>query len=395
MSDTLDEDGLTLETLTELKSDLVTDFKNIYGSDINVDSDTPDGQLIGIIAQIATDIREIISNIYNSMDPDTASGSTLDQRCAINGIQRKSGTFTIVPITVATTKNAFLIGLDDSSESVDDIPSGIFTIKDDSGNLFYLLASITTEIGSQTLSFRAADIGNVSVTAGTITTIVTVTAGISSVINDSSVTQQGVDEETDANLRVRRQLAIGKTSQGYTDSIATTISELDDVESVIVNENDTDTEDANGIPAHSIWIVVQGGSDDDIAAAIYAKRPAGVGMKGDEEVYIERADTSEVVMYFDRPTDVPLYIKFTLASSSSGTIDTDIIKTDIVNNVLYDIGDSATTDTIITYLKTLSNKYIITECRVSTDNTNWYETITAPSLKDRFTLSTANIEITT
>jgi hypothetical protein len=92
---------------------------------------------------------------------------------------------------------------------------------------------------------------------------------------------------------------------------------------------------------------------------------------------------------------VPLYIKFTIALSGSGIIDTAAIKTAIVDNILYNIGENATTDKIITYLKNLSNKYIITGCQISTDNTNWYETITIPSLKDRFTLSTANIEITT
>jgi len=395
MSDTLDENGLTLETLPELKSGLISDYKDIYGSDINVASDTPDGQTLAILAQIATDIREIIQNVYNSFDPDMASGSVLDQRCAINGIQRKSGTFTIVPVVVTTTKAVALIGLDGSSESVNNIPSGVFTIKDNSGNLFYLISSVTTETGPQSLSFRAANIGNVSVTAGTITTIATVTAGITSVINNAGVTQQGVDEETDANLRVRRQAAVGRTSQGYTDSLSTAISELDNVESVIVNENYTNSEDSNGIPAHSIWVVVQGGTDDDIAAAIYAKRPAGVGMKGDEEIYLMRENGFEIIIKFDRPVDVPLYIRFTMALSGSGIIDTAAIKTAIVDNISYNIGEGATTDVIVTFLKTLSNKYIITGCEISINDTDWFETIAVPSLKDKFTLSTANIDITT
>ena len=395
MSDTLDEDGLTLESLSDITTYLTDSFKTIYGDDINTDSDSPDGQMIGIFAQAARDLRDIVQDVYGSFDPDTATGSTLDQRCAINGLQRKSGTFTTLPIDVVATDTVALIGLDDSSESTTDIPSGVFTVKDDSGNLFYLIASVTTSVGTQSLSFRAADLGSVSVTAGTITTISTVTAGISSVVNTASVTQQGTDEETDTALRMRRQAGVGRTSQGYTDSIETAIAELDDVDAVVVNENDTDSEDSDGIPAHSIWVVVQGGDDDEIAAAIYAKRPAGVGMKGDEEIYVTRENGDQAVMYFDRPISVPLYLKFTIALSGSGTIDTDTLKTDIVDNIIYDIGDSATTDTIISYLKGLSSNYIISECAVSTDDTNWYEIIAAPSLQDRFTLSTDNITITT
>jgi len=395
MSDVLDENGLSLQSLSDLTTALKTDAKNIYGDDIVVDSDTPDGQTIGILAQAAEDLREIAQEIYNSFNPDNASGSVLDQRCAINGVQRKSGTFTLVPITVVASAIVSLIGLDNSSDSTTDIPSGVFTVKDDSGNLFYLLTSTTTAVGSQSLPFRAADIGAVNVTAGTITTISTVTVGITSVENTSSVTQRGVDEETDAELRTRRQYSTGKTSQGYTDSIESAISELTGVTAVVVNENDTDSEDSNGIPAHGIWVIVQDGNDDEIAAAIYAKRPAGIAMKGDEEINITRVNGDDAVMKFDRPVSVPLYLKFTIALSGSGTIDTDVLKTDIVDNIPFDIGDSATNDTIISYLKSLSNKYIITVCRLSTDNTNWYETITAPALKERFTLSTTNITITT
>ena len=98
MSDTLDETGLTLQGLTDLVNGLVADLQNIYGSDINVDPDSPDGQAINIIAQFGIDMREVLQSIYASFDPDQASGTTLDQRVALNGVQRNGGTFTIVPI---------------------------------------------------------------------------------------------------------------------------------------------------------------------------------------------------------------------------------------------------------------------------------------------------------
>lgn len=390
--DKLDTNGLTIKTLSDLKTELTADLKTIYGDDINVDSDTPDGQIIGILCQAGRDLREILSSVCSSFDPEQASGTLLDERVNINGITRKGATFTITPVNITVDRTVNLVGLDDASEAID-FSSDVYQVKDDAGTKFALLSSVTITAGTHSLEFRAVNIGNVAVTINTITTPVTAVAGVTAISNTASLTQQGEDEETDAALRIRRERSVSLTSQGYTDAIEAAIKDLDDVTACIVNENDTDSTDSDGVPAHSIWVIVEGGDDDEIAQAIYSKRPAGIGMKGDEEIYVTRANGTTAVMKFDRSVTVDLYVHMSVSLAGSGSVDTDYIKEQLVSRISYAIGDNASSDSFVCLIKDLSAKYTITGCEISIDNTNWYETITCPTPQSRFVLDVSRITI--
>src|SRR5947209_4720642 len=112
MPDSLSATGLTVKTAAEITSDLTTGFQQAYGSDINTDQNSPDGQIIGILTQENVDLRELIAQVNASFDPDQAQGSVLDQRVAINGIAREGGTYTNQPIDITVTATVNLQGLD-------------------------------------------------------------------------------------------------------------------------------------------------------------------------------------------------------------------------------------------------------------------------------------------
>ena len=105
MTDVVDSNGLQVSSNTELVSQLTTSFQNIYGNDINIGQNSPDGQMINIFAQGGTDIRELLVQLYNSFDPDNCSGRLLDERCALNNVFRKAGTFTTVLKVVKELRN--------------------------------------------------------------------------------------------------------------------------------------------------------------------------------------------------------------------------------------------------------------------------------------------------
>jgi len=140
MADTFDENGLTIDSLEDLTTGLIGDMRIIYGNDINVNSDSPDGQLINIFCQMAIDLRELLQKINASFDPDQAEGKILDQRVAINHITRKGATYTYTDIDIVITKAVTLQGLDDQlSEAEPD--NNPFTVKDDAGTKYYLVES--------------------------------------------------------------------------------------------------------------------------------------------------------------------------------------------------------------------------------------------------------------
>lgn len=392
MSDVLNENGLTLKTLTDIIDDLETDLKAIYGDDINIDADSPDGQAINIFAQAAIDLREVLQSIYASMDPNQAQGVVLDQRVALNGIQRNAGTFTVVPVIITVDRSVSLVGMDDESESTD-IPSGVYTIKDNAGTQFVLLDSVTLSAGSTTVDFRAANIGAVEVSVGSLTTPVTVIAGVVSVNNTSGATTQGVDEETDTQLRIRREKSLAIVATGYLDSIEAALLSVDGVTEAVVYENYTDTIDADGIPPHSIWAIVEGGTDADIAAVLYAKKTAGAGFLGDEEVDVPRTYGRTYPVKFDRATEEDLYVQFSI-SLPGGVIDTDALAADIVENVTWELGADAVGSVLTAYVMSLNSRYQVSAMAVSKDGLSYLEIVSPTSKGGRFVMATTRISIT-
>lgn len=395
MPDTLDENGLTIKTLTEIVAELESGMKTIYGDDINVDPDSPDGQMINLFAQACIDIREVIEDIYAGMDPDQATGVVLDQRVAINGLMRNGGTYTVAPVEITVDRAVSLIGLDALSDALEaDFPAGVYTVKDDAGTQYVLLDSVNiAAAGTATYDFRAVNIGAVLVEVGTITTPVTVIAGVTAIANASAASVQGVDEESDATLRIRRRKSVAIASEGYLDSIESNILALDGVTACVVDENATNITDANGTPAHYIWVIVEGGDEDEIAAAIYATKSSGSGMRGSTVVSVPRPNSRTIDISFDRPTDEDLYIRFSVVEKNGGVIDTDNLAELIVENVIYNVGDSASADDIIAYVKSVNTDYRVTGMEVSANGSTWYEVVAPTAVNYKFVLSTARISI--
>ena len=392
MSDVLDDTGLSLKTLPTIVAELVASLKGIYGSDINVDPDSPDGQAINIFAQAAIDLREVLADIYSGLDPDQASGIVLDQRVAYNGIIRTPGSFTIVPVDITVDRNVSLVGLDADPNTID-IPAGIFTIKDNAGTQFVLLTSIALTAGLHSLDFRAVNIGAVAVTVATITAPVTVVAGVTLINNSSGATSPGVDEETDAHLRIRREKSISNSASSFLDAIEGNLLAVSGVTAATVYENTTNAVDGDGIPAHSIWAIVEGGSNADIAAMLFAKKSTGAGFKGSVSVNIVRPNGQIYTVNFDRPTDANLWIEFSLAFPG-GIIDTASIKALIVSNIVWGLGQDALSDVVTSYVKSLNSNYRVTNMLLAAASGGpFLEIVPTPSKVNRFVMSTTRIAI--
>lgn len=394
MPDVLDDTGLTLKTLPEITAELVADFKSIYGADINTDPDTPDGQIIGIEAQAAIDLREVLQGIYSGLDPDQASGVILDQRVAYNGIIRTAGSFTIVPVNITVDRSVSLVGLDATPDTID-IPAGVFTIKDNAGTQFVLLTSVTIDgvLIPFLLDFRAVNIGNIAITVGTITAPVTIVAGVTAINNPGGASIQGVDEETDTHLRLRRKKSISNSAESFLDSIEGSLLALSGVTAATVYENTTNATDSDGIPAHSIWAIVEGGAIYDIAAMLFAKKSTGAGFKGSVAVNVVRPNGQVYTVNFDRPTDANLWIEFSL-SLPGGIIDTASIKALIVQNIVWGLGQDALADVVTSYIKSLNSSYRVTNMLLaSAVGGPFLEIVPTPSKVNRFVMSTTRIAI--
>lgn len=383
--------GLETKTRDEIVTELTTALQGIYGADINVASDSPDGQLINIFAQNVVDVLELITQVHNGFNPDTAVGRVLDDRCALNGVIRLGGTYTRTNVTIVTDRALNLAGLDAEIDN----PDGTgYTVSDSNGNEFILEASqVIAGAGTYSYAFRAKNNGKVETVPNTITTPVTIVLGVVSVNNPSVAIYTGIDEETDAALRIRRQKSVSISSKGYLEGLLAALLNINGVTSAFVYENNTGTTDIDGIPSHSIWAIVSGGADADIAQAIYQKRNAGCGMRGAESVVITQVDGSLFEINFDRTATEDLYIEVSGHSVSGAPIDTAYMETQLLSRLVPGVYETITIYDIIFLLQDIEPNYFTDSCFISLNGSVWDNSLKPTAKNKQFVLTPSKTNI--
>ncbi|NDK07878.1 hypothetical protein EOM39_01370 [Candidatus Gracilibacteria bacterium] len=390
----INETGIVIKDLDVILNEVKETLKSIYGIDINLEQNSPDGQFVNIFSQEVRDLLEKIVDVYNSFDPDSAVGVSLDARCAINNIQRQGASYTYTNIDIEVSKALTLQGIDNIDLPSDEIGSDVFTISDESGNEFVLVSTtIFTGAGTTIHSFRAKNIGQVITTIGTINNMVSVIDGVESVNNPASAVITGIDEETDTQLRLRRQNSIYINSNGFKESIISNILNLDEVQDVKVIENKTSAVDIYGVPAHSIWVIVLGGDSTEIANVIYSQRYGG-GTYGDETVTITEIDNNEVDINFDYAINEDLYIKFQIEKLiGDTTIDFDYIKEQLVEKINYKIGQIANKSLIEKIVLDIIDNVYVKDLQISVDDISYFDTLETSTIQHRFVLDTTRMDI--
>lgn len=315
MPNQLTSTGIQVAQLAELQTNFTTSMQGIYGASINLNSNSPDGQAMMIFLQSVLDLENLLVAIYNSFDPDQAFGTTLDMRVAINGIQRQAGTFTVTNETIVTSQACTLPGLDQTA-----LPA--YTVADNAGNQYQLQATQNpSTAGTYVYAFQAVTPGANVTSPNTIVNPVTIVLGVTSVNNPTTYSTLGINEETDAALKIRRQKSVALASQGYLSGLLASLLNINGVSNAYVYENNGATTDANGVPGHSIWVIMSGsGAAAAIATAIYNKRNAGCGMKGGQTYNIAQADGSTFPVNWDNVTPQNLFIEFTIGSLNQTSI---------------------------------------------------------------------------
>lgn len=392
MPNIVDASGLKTKTLAEVRDNILNGgdgypgYYEIYGPNINVGPNSPDGQQINIVAQAAVDMLELLAQIFASFDPDEAIGRVLDARCAINGVVRRGATYTTQEVQVTVTQAVTLAGLDTS-------PLSPFTVADSAGNQFQLVSTYSfVSAGTQTLVFQASVLGPVETVIGTITQIVTTILGVESVNNSAGVLSAGIAEETDAQLRIRRANSVSLPSQGFIEGLTGALLDTDGVTQAIVYENVGSAPDANGIPGHSIWCIVEGGTNAAIADVIYRKRNAGCGMKGAVTVNIPQAPGILFPVKFDRPTPEALWIEFDIVAIT-GVVDDAYIRAQILEFFTYNIGAVADASAIVAFVKALAPNGSISGEGVGFDGITYASLISPTDVNNQFSLVAAHIVI--
>lgn len=267
--------GLTIQQQPDIVAELTTGYTSIYGADINLGPNTPDGQMMNIYATALEDNLELLQSVYNMFNPINAYGVQLDNLAQLLGLIRQAGSYTQAQVLVTVSQAVTLPGQD---VLVANPAATVFTVSDQAGNLYQLLTSHTfSGAGSATLTFVAVDIGQILTAANTITTITTPLLGVTSVNNPSTASDIiGTNEETDSAFRVRMAQSFQMAAYGPADALRATLLNVPGVADAFVPDNDTGGI-IEGVFANGIMTIVNQGAvaDATIAQVIYSKKGAG------------------------------------------------------------------------------------------------------------------------
>lgn len=196
----------------------------------------------------------------------------------------------------------------------------------------YVSSGITIINTTASSKFISEVKGSITVPVNSLNKIKTLVPGwISINNNDAGVT--GRDNESDYDLRERRKISLSLPGRGTLESLRAKILNLKEVTAVLVEENITD-QNIGILTPHSFLITVNGGSNEDIATAIWMYKPIGIACAGEVVVTITDIANNQQVVKFNRAKKIYAFIDIVLTTNSTFTVASiDTIKSEIINEV--------------------------------------------------------------
>ena len=214
--------GLVISTYQDIRDFLVAGYRAIFGTTVNLDSDSSDYQDIAIRAAQVSDSNSALQGVWLSFNPLTAIGASLDLLGKLIGTPRKQSSFSTVILTVSGA------------------PSSVITngVAQDVNGIFWALPPIVIIGAGGTIDViaKALVAGNVTANPGQITTIATPTAGWTSVTNAGAATP-GEAVEPDSQYRARLLIAQAKPSLSLLAGTAAAVAAVAGVTRSQVYEN--------------------------------------------------------------------------------------------------------------------------------------------------------------
>ncbi len=272
------ETGLSAPSTAEIRQQVQEDWQAAFQQSgvppLNVEPETPAGQLIDSETAIIADKNAEVLYLANMFNPRTAQGIWQAALGQIYFITPKQAQASVAECTCTGLAGTL-------------IPAGSLIQSTVDQTQWAALSDTTIPTGGQvSVQFACQTEGPVTAGAETLTQIVTVTPGWDTVSNPAAAVT-GYDAETQQAFEARRYASVAANARGSVAAIYGALSQLDGVIDLAVLENtgaDPQTIQGVEVPGHSIWVTIVGGTDADIAQTIYEKKDAGCGTGGNTQV---------------------------------------------------------------------------------------------------------------
>lgn len=327
---TITYQGVTVPQATAIRAGMLADYNVAFGGNLNITSSaTPQAHLADNLTQNITDANAAVAAVIAGVDPATSEGRMQDAIGRIYFLDRKGATPSVVQATVTGQPGAVL--------------SAGALARDENGYYWASSGDVTFPTGGVVdVQFTCTTAGPIELGAGELSRIAQASAGWDAISNAGAAVT-GTSAETRAEFEARRFASVSKNAHGSAPAIRGSVWDIDGVIDVYAYDNFTGSPVTIGptsfpIPAHCVYVAVVGGTDADVATAIYKKKDGGCNLTGNTSVTVQ--DTESGVRYpypeyqisFERPASLPIKVKVTLRNSSALPADiTDLVKASVIS----------------------------------------------------------------
>lgn len=309
----INDEGFLLKSF----EDIISEIEDRQLAELSATANQSSTSVLGVLNAIFTsqlsEIWEVIQATYAGLDLSTATGVALEYLAQLVGLSR-------LPASPSTATVTF------TTDQALTIPAGTELSLSSNPDLRFATNAEASIGGAGTIDVlvTCTENGPNLAPATTINTLENPITGVTAVSNAADATA-GSDVETDEDFRTRIEGSVARSGTGTETSIpADVLANVPGLSQVSVLTNRTGSTDANGLPAHSIEVIVKPdeavGQDDLIAQAIYEAVCAGDGLSGTssgtatdtvsgqtQTIPFTRATDIEIVVQADLETDATLF----------------------------------------------------------------------------------------
>lgn len=345
--------GIFKSELTDYLGFWTTKLREIYNSDFVIRKE-------GLVDNLATAgsltcmaLEDVMLYLAKQMNPYTAEGEFQDALYALVGLTRRYASFTTVTRTIEGT-----VG------TVCDVGSIRFknTATDD---IFELNTAVTIgSDGKAVGSFTAIELGSIELDSVALLSIIDAPEGINGVYySEGNVTNVGDDYEDDSEFRLRwiatnSVNATSKTEGGIRRALLDLVDSVDDLK-IRQNRGVAIYED---MPLHSMNIILKSAySDEAIAQKILDHLTDGLWLVGidnedlDKVVTLQDSEGTDVDITFTRAEGKRIKFNIAVKVKSGYTLEIDKIKSAIIDNFKYVLGEKIVANDFYQYLNVLDS----------------------------------------
>lgn len=260
--------GYQTKSASQILESVQAAYINTFGVNFNLAPASINGQFIQFDTNMAIEVENAKALLFGSLyNPNQTNSVWLDSICKFNSIDRKEATSSEVICVITGAPNTVINELN--------------IVLNNNGDEFYNPVPIVIpQSGSISATFLSVVKGEIPCDAGTITRIVQSTPGWDT-INNPTDGIVGTNEETDQQLRYRRQYSLAVNSAGGLNSIISALNNLSGLINFTVQENPTGSSKSIfgvDVNPYTVYVSTYGPDslNNDIAKILYTKRYCGM-----------------------------------------------------------------------------------------------------------------------